>query len=61
MMHQIAGIINIAALVVAPMGFAAPDIKMVKVKGGCYQMGDTFGTAVPMRSRCTKSVLMIST
>jgi len=26
---------------------AAPNIEMVYVKGGCYQMGDTFGTGGP--------------
>jgi formylglycine-generating enzyme required for sulfatase activity len=33
-------------LAVAAMAQAAPSIEMVSVKGGCYQMGDTFGDGV---------------
>jgi formylglycine-generating enzyme required for sulfatase activity len=39
----VAGIFIVAILAVAELAFAAPDIGMVYVKGGCYQMGDTFG------------------
>lgn len=39
----IAGMIVVAALAVSMVSSAAPDIEMVFVKGGCYQMGDTFG------------------
>ena len=42
MKRIIAGMIVLAALMVAPVAYAAPNIEMVKVKGGCYQMGDTF-------------------
>ena len=38
-----AGMIIGAALAVSMVAYAAPDIEMVPVKGGCYRMGDTFG------------------
>jgi sulfatase modifying factor 1 len=43
MKRIITGIFVVAALAVAMEAYAASDIEMVKVKGGCYQMGDTFG------------------
>ncbi|HEY6872839.1 MAG TPA: formylglycine-generating enzyme family protein [Geobacteraceae bacterium] len=43
MKRIIAGMIMAAALAVSAAAFAAPDIEMVPVKGGCFQMGDTFG------------------
>ena len=37
-------LILIVSMLFAPTAFAvAPNIEMVFVKGGCYQMGDTFG------------------
>lgn len=43
MKRIIAGMIIVAAVAVSMVAYAAPDIVMVPVKGGCYQMGDTFG------------------
>jgi sulfatase modifying factor 1 len=43
MKRIIAGMIAVAVLAVATAAYAAPDIEMVRVKGGCYQMGDNFG------------------
>ncbi len=43
MKRIIAGMIVVAALAVSMAAYAAPDIEMVYVKGGCFQMGDTFG------------------
>jgi formylglycine-generating enzyme required for sulfatase activity len=35
-------------LAMTPDRTSAPNIEMISVKGGCYQMGDTFGDGVPM-------------
>jgi sulfatase modifying factor 1 len=43
MKRILAGMIIVAALAVSMVAYAAPDIEMVPVKGGCYRMGDTFG------------------
>jgi formylglycine-generating enzyme required for sulfatase activity len=55
-----AGLIIIATMaVVASMAYAAPNIDMVSVKGGCYQMGDTFGDGIadekPVHEVCVDS------
>jgi formylglycine-generating enzyme len=47
MKQMIAGIIVVAALVVATVANAAPGIEMVYVSGGCFQMGNTFSGGVP--------------
>jgi formylglycine-generating enzyme required for sulfatase activity len=36
-------IVGVALVVAATVTYAVPNIEMVRVKGGCYQMGDTFG------------------
>src|SRR5512143_1814641 len=43
MKRIVAGMIIVAAVAVSMVAYAAPDIEMVAVKGGCFQMGDTFG------------------
>jgi formylglycine-generating enzyme len=40
---MIARLFAVGALAMAAFAAAGPDIQMVLVKGGCYQMGDTFG------------------
>ncbi len=37
------GVVVVALLLLTGEAYAAPNIEMVFVKGGCYQMGDTFG------------------
>jgi formylglycine-generating enzyme required for sulfatase activity len=43
----VAGTFVVLALAVTTVVYAAPDIEIVYVKGGCYQMGDTFGDGEP--------------
>jgi formylglycine-generating enzyme required for sulfatase activity len=49
----------VTALAVATSAYAAPDIEMVYVKGGCYQMGSTFGDGrndeMPAHEVCVSS------
>ena len=55
-----AAIIAVMLQVVYIFAYAgAPKIEMVQVKGGCYQMGDTFGDGVdesekPSTMRCRR-------
>jgi formylglycine-generating enzyme required for sulfatase activity len=43
----IAGLVAVAALALAAVAHAAPEIVMVSIKGGCYQMGDSFYAGGP--------------
>jgi len=55
---HIAGYIALAALLLPPAAQAAPQFDMVKVTGGCFQMGDSFGDGdndeKPVHKVCVK-------